>query len=74
MGRLYAPVTGEVIEVNDALEDDPTLINSDPYGEGWILRIRAEDKGQLENLKRVTSPDFAPWFLAEVERIAQGKG
>ena len=47
---LYAPVTGEVVEVNSALDDDPALVNSDPYGEGWMLRVRVSDSGELDRL------------------------
>ena len=39
---IYAPVSGEVLAVNDALEDAPELINSDPYGDGWFFKIKAE--------------------------------
>ena len=44
---LYAPVGGEVVEVNSALEDAPEKINDDPYGEGWILKLRVSDTGGL---------------------------
>lgn len=44
---LYAPVGGEVVEVNSALEDAPEKINEDPYGEGWILKLRVSDAGDL---------------------------
>ncbi|GAA4638624.1 glycine cleavage system protein GcvH [Actinoallomurus vinaceus] len=40
---IYAPVTGEVVAVNSALEEDPAVINSDPYGEGWLFRVRTGD-------------------------------
>lgn len=40
VGEVFAPVAGEVLAVNDALESSPELINSDPYGEGWIFRVR----------------------------------
>lgn len=68
VGRLYAPVAGEVIAANGALEDDPTLINQDPYGEGWIVKLRAADPGQLADLRRCTDAGFAAWFAAEVAR------
>ncbi|AHY48023.1 gcvH: glycine cleavage system H protein [Rubrobacter radiotolerans] len=42
---LYAPVSGEVVEVNEALEDSPEKINEDAYGEGWILRLQTSDTG-----------------------------
>src|SRR4028119_638618 len=44
---LYAPVGGEVVEVNGALEDSPEKINEDPYGEGWILKLQIFDEGDL---------------------------
>ncbi|MDI9246717.1 glycine cleavage system protein GcvH [Marinobacter sp. CHS3-4] len=47
---VFSPVTGEVIEVNDALEDEPELVNEDPYGDGWLFRVRLEDEGELEGL------------------------
>ena len=42
---LYAPVGGEVVEVNEALDDSPEKINEDPYGEGWIVKLRVSDEG-----------------------------
>jgi len=47
---LYCPVKGEVVAVNEALEDDPSLVNSDPYGEGWMVRLKIADPGELETL------------------------
>lgn len=47
---LYSPVAAEVLEVNRALEDDPSLVNSDPYGEGWMIRIRVLDEGDVDAL------------------------
>ena len=44
---LYAPVGGEVVEVNSALEETPEKINEDPYGDGWILKLRASGEGDL---------------------------
>jgi len=40
VGELFAPVDGEVVEVNDAVVDDPSLVNSDPYGAGWMIAVR----------------------------------
>jgi glycine cleavage system H protein len=48
---LYAPIPGEVIEVNEALVGRPELLNSDPYGEGWIARVRIADEGATTDLK-----------------------
>ncbi|MCP2637875.1 glycine cleavage system protein GcvH [Microbacterium sp. HD4P20] len=49
VGELYAPLTGVVVEANDAVVDDPSLVNSDPFGEGWLvkLRVEASDVAQL---------------------------
>lgn len=47
---VYSAVAGEVIEVNQAVVDDPSLLNSDPYGQGWLVKIRATDASGLEGL------------------------
>jgi glycine cleavage system H protein len=47
---LYAPVSGKVLDVNSALDDDPMVINRDPYGDGWMIKIELSDSGQLEQL------------------------
>lgn len=47
---LFMPLKGEVIEVNDKLESEPELVNNDPYGEGWMVKIKFDDLTQLEEL------------------------
>jgi len=47
---LFMPLTGEVIEFNDTLEDDPELVNTDPYNKGWMIKIKFTDNSQLEDL------------------------
>lgn len=47
---LYAPVGGEVVEVNETLRDAPELLNSDPFGEGWIAKVALGDAGELDGL------------------------
>jgi glycine cleavage system H protein len=47
---LYAPVSGEILEVNDALSADPSLIKESPYGDGWMVKIKMSDPGELEGL------------------------
>ncbi len=47
---MFAPISGEVVEVNEALEGSPELINKDPYGDGWMAKIKISDKGELGNL------------------------
>jgi glycine cleavage system H protein len=50
VSEIYAPVAGEVIDVNSALEENPELLNSDPYGAGWICEIRVDSMAQVETL------------------------
>ena len=47
---LFMPITGEIIELNEALEDEPELVNSDPYGEGWMIKIKIADIENTEGL------------------------
>lgn len=47
---INAPVSGEVIEINEGIEEEPTLVNSDCYGRGWIVKIRISDKSELDEL------------------------
>ena len=47
---LFMPLKGEIIEVNDKLESEPELVNNDPYGEGWMVKIKFDDLTQLEEL------------------------
>ncbi len=47
---LYMPIGGEVIEVNENLNDNPELVNTDPYGEGWMIKIKTSDSSELDSL------------------------
>lgn len=47
---IFSPVTGEVVEINEKLEDEPELVNEDPYGDGWLFRVKLEDAGELDGL------------------------
>ena len=47
---VYAPVSGEIIEANTSLEDSPELVNTDPYGDGWLFRIQLADTAELDGL------------------------
>ncbi|WP_158768787.1 glycine cleavage system protein GcvH [Paraglaciecola sp. L1A13] len=47
---VYAPICGEIVAVNEDLEDSPELVNSDPYGDGWLFRIKADDIKEVEGL------------------------
>jgi glycine cleavage system H protein len=50
VSELFSPVTGEVIEVNEALADKPELVNTDPYGDGWMVRIRLSARDEVDEL------------------------
>lgn len=54
---LYCPVSGTVVEVNGALDADPSLVNSDPYGEGWMIKLRVAKPAEVEQL--LTAEDYA---------------
>lgn len=60
---LFAPISGEIVAVNGGLEDDPALVNSDPYGEGWIVEIRPENADDLANLLN------AEGYQAELDKL-----
>lgn len=50
VSELFSPVAGEVIEVNERLDKEPALVNSDPYGAGWMIRMKLDDAGETETL------------------------
>ena len=47
---LFCPLAGEVVDVNAALDDDPAVVNSDPYGEGWIIKLKVQNPGEVSGL------------------------
>jgi glycine cleavage system H protein len=54
---IYSPVSGEVVAINEALADTPELINQDPYGKGWLFKVKLSDPGQLDEL--LTPEEYA---------------
>ncbi len=58
--ELYTPIAGEVLEINDTLEDDAEQVNSDPYSDGWMIKVRIDNAGELEEL---LSPDGYKEFI-----------
>ena len=66
IGKLVAPVSGEITEINEEMEEDTSLINTDPYGEGWILVIEAEDEDDLQSeLKNLIHADAVQDFVEQ---------
>lgn len=70
VGRIYAVFSGEVTAVNEALEDQPELINASPYEEGWICKIAPENlEGEKQNLMPVS--DLKPFIESEIHRVKE---
>ncbi len=67
VGKIYAPVTGEVEEYNEDVEDDALVINEDPYGRGWIIKIRPEDLSEMDDL--LNAADYIPVIDAKLKEI-----
>jgi len=62
---LFSPVSGEVFEFNEGLEESPDLINTDPYGEGWIVKIQMNDPSELDSL--LSAEEYAELTGSEIE-------
>ncbi len=70
IGKLCAPVSGEIVEINEELEDDTSLVNQDPYGKGWILVIEASDlENELTNIMHGDS--LIPFIDQEIKRTEE---
>ena len=70
LGKVYAPVNGELAGVNEELEINPGLINDDCYGKGWMYKIKPDDKGELNNLMH-SREELDKWLLADIERYVK---
>lgn len=64
ISEIYAPLTGKIISINEDLANDPSVINSDPYGDGWICDIQMKDPSEVEDL--MTAEDYRA-YLQELE-------
>ncbi len=70
LGKVYAPVSGELAGVNEELETNPGLINEDCYGKGWIYKIKPADKTEVQNL--IHGPQAVEkWILADIEKYKE---
>lgn len=70
LGKVFAPVNGELVEVNEELETSPELINQDCYGKGWMYKIDPSDKSELDDLIR--GPEAVEkWILEDIEKYAE---
>ncbi len=64
---IYAPVSGEVVAINEELEETPEAVNNDPYGDGWMFQIKLSDPAELESLELLSAEDY----VAKVEEEDQ---
>ena len=62
VSELFTPVSGEIVEVNDALDDAPETVNEDPYGDGWLIKVKLSDPSEVDGLM---DADGYEAFLAE---------
>ncbi|UCF49195.1 MAG: glycine cleavage system protein GcvH [Thermoplasmatales archaeon] len=66
-GKIYSPVSGEITEINEDIEDNPKLANDDPYGEGWIIKISPSNlEGDLAKLMK-TGPEFETYYNEQIK-------
>lgn len=72
VGRLKAPLTGEIAEVNGDLEDFPYTINDDPYGDGWVIKVKPGNKDELKELFTL-GDEFKAFIEEEEQKIQEGK-
>jgi glycine cleavage system H protein len=73
VGRIYAVVSGEIVEINESLEDEPEKINEEPYGSGWICKIKPSDlDADVAALMSADEP-FSRFIAEEIEKIAAGQ-
>lgn len=63
VSELFSPVSGEVVEVNEALSDKPELVNTDPYGDGWMVRVRLSSPDEVDEL--MTAEEYEEYIEKE---------
>jgi len=66
LGKLYAPVSGEITAMNEEAEDEPTLVNKDPYGKGWLFKVKMSDSSQVKSLMQ--GEDALKWLREEIAK------
>ncbi|HZT58740.1 MAG TPA: glycine cleavage system protein GcvH [Pyrinomonadaceae bacterium] len=65
VSELFLPVAGEVTEVNESLNDEPEKVNSDPYGDGWMVRVRLSNAGEVDGL--LNAAEYEDYIKSEAE-------
>ena len=70
LGKVYAPVDGELVESNEELEENATIINEDCYGKGWMFKIKPDNMEDIDNL--IHDPkDIEAWILEDIEKYKE---
>jgi glycine cleavage system H protein len=65
VSEIFTPISGEVIEVNESLQDDPEKVNTDPYGDGWMVRVKMSNAGEVDGL--LSAAEYEDFTKAESE-------
>ncbi|MGH9901703.1 MAG: glycine cleavage system protein GcvH [Pyrinomonadaceae bacterium] len=65
VSELFTPVSGEVVEINESLQDEPERVNKDPYGAAWMVRIRVKDRSDLDSL--LSAAEYEDYLSTETE-------
>ena len=65
VSEMFSPVSGEVVETNEALTDEPDQVNRDPYGSGWMIRVKMSNPGEVDSL--LTAAEYEDFTKAETE-------
>ena len=68
VGRIRAPLSGTIVEANEEVEWESTIVNEDPYGEGWLAKIEANDLSELDSLMKADSDELATLIASEREK------
>jgi glycine cleavage system H protein len=65
VSEVFTPVAGEVVKINESLGDEPEKVNSDPYGDGWMIRVRMSNSGEVDSM--LTAAEYEDFTKAESE-------
>ncbi len=65
VSELFCPVAGEIVEVNESLQDDPEKVNTDPYGEAWMIKLRVKEAGEVDKL--LSAIEYEDFLKADAE-------
>jgi glycine cleavage system H protein len=65
VSEVFTPVSGEVVKINESLADEPEKVNSDPYGDGWMIRVRMANPGEVDSM--LTAAEYEDFTKAETE-------